>query len=109
MISKELLSEVLGYEFSSVYVAPNGSFVEAQSEYRDERFNIYELENICINWLVEKTNDDIEVRITKDVTVVSIYIKEQADFHYDYAKTKTEAVFKTCEWILAQDKKCQDM
>ena len=41
-ISKELLSAVLGYEISSVYIAPSGSFVEAQSEYRDERFNIYE-------------------------------------------------------------------
>jgi hypothetical protein len=109
MISKELLSEVLEYEVSSVYVAPNYSFVEAQSEYRDERFNIYELENICINWLVEKTDNDIEIRVTKDVAIVSIYFKEQADFHYVYAKTKTEAVFKTCEWILAQDKKCQDM
>lgn len=42
-ISKELLSAVLNFEVSYVYVAPNGKFIEAQSENRDERVNIYEL------------------------------------------------------------------
>ena len=49
-VSKELLSEVLGYAVSSIYIAPNGNFIEAQSKYRDERINIHELQHSCKEW-----------------------------------------------------------
>ena len=43
MISKELLSEILGFEVSGFCLALNETFIEVYDDSRDERISIYEL------------------------------------------------------------------
>lgn len=103
-VSKELLSEVLGYAVSSIYIAPNGNFIEAQSKYRDERISIYEFQHKCKEWAYERDFYIYSIftfagegacYVTKDNEVQ----KRLATFAGD---SEPEAVFKATSYIMEQ-------
>jgi hypothetical protein len=103
--SKELLSEVLGFVVTSIYVAPNDKFIEAQSEYQDERINIYELTHKCKEWAF-KQGYSLEV-FNPDSNYYEVSPKsynerreEWEDHPYTIAPTEPEAIFKACQVIL---------
>lgn len=103
--SKELLSKVLGVyitEFfldceSLVYVYDK--IFNENEQYKND-INIYELAYKCKEWLIAKTDNDITISINRDMASVTLYIKEDADFHIEFADTEVEAIIKACEWIL---------
>jgi hypothetical protein len=102
--SKELLSEVLGFVVTSIYVAPNDKFIEAQSEYQDERINIYELMHMMKEWAkakYESTDFNVYGSWQCDITIFG----EQDIVLNFHADTEFEAVTKACEWILKEDTK----
>ena len=125
MISKELLSKILGFEVSGFYLAPNKTFIEAYDEARDERISIYELAFECKKWAYLKWYD-IETSINSsglDENGNPIYFgyaflssmkdKEQILDRNMYIKefeanSESEAVFKACEWILENQNKGQE-
>lgn len=105
LISKELLSKVLNRNILKIKI-----FSNCVGYFYDEKYdeiNIFELAHKCKEWLIEQTDNDIEIRSNKDVSIVSVYIKEEADFHFEYADMEIEAIFKACEWILKnKETKC---
>ena len=125
MISKELLSEILGFEVSGFYLAPNKTFIEVYDEARDERISIYELALECKKWAFLKWYD-IETSLDSlglDENGNTIYAgyaflssmknKEQILDRNKYIKefdasSESEAVFKACEWILENQNKGQE-
>jgi len=103
-ISKELLSEVLGFEVSSVYVAPNDTFVEAQSEYSDERVNIHELAHKCKEWaLINHTFIESGLPYKTRATA-AVFNSDEGFLEGFEADTEPEAIFKACKWLLANTK-----
>ena len=105
-VSKELLSEVLGYAVSSIYIAPNGNFIEAQSKYRDERINIHELQHSCKEW-ANKNKFYIKSSMiinTASAVVEKIYEPNELNKWF-HANTEPEAVFAAAQWILANKDK----
>lgn len=101
IISKELLSEVLGYTISSLYIAPNKTFIEVHSEGVDKRFNTYELAHKCKEWSI-KHGYLISSGLTfYENGYFEIYIDPQGDIIKDgNSNTELEAIFKACQWIL---------
>lgn len=105
-ISKELLSEVLGYAVSSIYIAPNGNFIEAQSKYRDERINIYELQHKCKEWAFKQGYELFSRILSNDHKPVGncVVYRVEADpeesLKITNADTEPESVIKATQWIL---------
>ena len=122
MISKELLSEILGFEVSGFCLALNETFIEVYDDSRDERISIYELAFECKKWAFLKWYD-IETSINSlglDENGNPIYVgyaflssmkdKEHIIDRNKYIKefeanSEPEAVFKACEWILENQNK----
>ena len=104
LISKELLSEVLGFKVTSIYVAPNLNFIEAQSEYIDKRINIHELEHKCKEWL--KKSGTV-ITVVNHLDCVSCWLsfndheKPTGQF---VSETEFKAVAKACQWKLDNKK-----
>ena len=103
MISKELLSEVLGKKVDMIYTEDYlghsfkpfirplyGSFVD--------EVNIYELAHKCKEWALTKHNTYLSswTESSQGVCEAST-TNEDKDF---FAETEPEAIFKACEWIL---------
>lgn len=111
MISKELLSTILNERVRDIYKIgsnPNcGLNVLPYSLHGNgdlQEINIYELSFKCIEWLIDITDNSVEIITNKDDTYVRIYIPNEADFYTEYATDKIEAIIKACEWILKNEK-----
>jgi len=119
MISKELLSEVLGFECWNIKTAKDGAlYVPNNSlgfEYKDHiagLVNIHELAHKCKEWARGKdysitSGNRNDGTLRYDVLCVhkDTDIEEWDDFFSDMFDTEPEAIFKACEWILEQKAK----
>ena len=102
--SKELLSEVLEFEVTSIYIAPNLKFIEAQSENRDERVNIYELAHKCKEWAYDNGYyiDSGKHKSYCEAEIGDLW-GEPLGLRPEFkTTTEPEAIFKACEYILKQ-------
>ena len=104
MITKELLSEVLGYQVRHVKMFEGyGNTVYYSEEivlWRWKTINIYELEHKCISWA---SYNGYQFRIYID-KVGKVY--EIGKIGYGWDCFKTDNAIKACQWILEnKDKK----
>lgn len=110
MISKELLSEVLGLEIKEIKNKSNGALYVTDNcvgfstkEETAGLINIYELAHKCKGWLnkigycydISSTTNGLDIR----VIIWNTQIKE-----YFHENTEHEAILKACEWIMEQTK-----
>ena len=107
MITKELLSTILNERVRDIYKLrsnPNyGHNVLTYSLHGHgelQEINIYELLFKCIEWLIDVTDNSVEIITNKDDTCARIYIPNKADFYSEYATDRMEAIIKVCEWYL---------
>lgn len=115
MISKELLSEVLGYRVLSNILIQEEIIIKLnfeyfQTKYENDEINIYELAHKCKEWALSKgyelrtstigivdVYDHIYIDKEDGLTGVFINCRKEAD-------TEPEAIFKACEYIM--ENKC---
>lgn len=105
MISKELLSEVLGYKVKDIVLSTENNlcFFSCNVEHR---INIHEIVHKCKEWAVGKGYTLVEaplmLRITRLCTnqnkIWEYTLEEQNNDEY----FKPEYTFKACEWIRTQ-------
>ena len=107
MITKELLSIILNERVKDIYkIGSNPNYglnvltysLHGQGELQE--INIYELLFKCIEWLIDVTDNSVEIITNKDGIYTRIYIPSEADFYSEYTTDKTEAIIKVCEWYL---------
>lgn len=116
MISKELLSEVLGVDIEDVYITENQVLysipnyeIEEDSETfyinLGTRINIHELSHKCKEWAYEK---GYILYSGKEVNEYTCYFEKETGFELSnidtwlstFSDTEPEAIFKACQWIL---------
>lgn len=111
MISKELLSEVLGryvVEFKNEsWLKSNNTIVYTLKDEESEDFiNIYELANKCKEWALSK---DYYLRAEQGINYydnlqwtcfLNINMDDGAEYIDYWNSTEPEAIFKACQWIL---------
>ena len=130
MISKELLSEVIGRKIRNIYLEneEGDNFLrenEISYEYRidmqgmgcediEKAINIYELAHKCKEWALDNrwiisTMPMLTEKKWRNTSVrLSHFYSAGKDRHLDgiyhngriEADTETEAIFKACQWIL---------
>ena len=107
MITKELLSTILNERVRDIYKIgsnPNcGLNVLPYSLHGHgdlQEINIYELLFKCIEWLIDVTENSVEIITNKEDTYARIYIHNEADFYSEYATDKIEAIIKVCNRVL---------
>jgi len=114
MISKELLSEVLGVE---VCEAPHKSIVSPIIAYKykdtegryQKQINIHELAHKCKVWALNR--EVMFMSYTHKHGAECVYHPYSHNNEISYRKifsadggTEPEAIFKACQWILDNDK-----
>ena len=112
-ISKELLSEVLGYEALPTQVSTkNLQYIDKRRKHGAFHpccINIYELSYRYKEWAKEQKYKIITenrdygteyIIINKNDTIFGEY----EILHSDYAKTEQQAVFDACQWIYDHQK-----
>ena len=119
MISKELLSSVLGLtvvkglELEGIVLWYNGIVnINNQPPYAKElNINIYELAHKCKEWAYSQ-GYILFSKIRLNSSLASCYFDTMGKhdyedgYHNDFrAETEPEAIFKACEWILTKDSK----
>ena len=106
-VSKELLSEVLGFPFCSIQDVQTGNSIVSYTTYslpthKYKETNIYELAHKCKEWAYERDFYIYSIftfagegacYVTKDNEIQ----KRLATFAGD---SEPEAIFKACQWIL---------
>ena len=109
MISKELLSEVLG---EKKYIVEhlgdkNNSFrivIDNGDDFEEEVLNVYELSHYCKEWLLYKNIQfsyrTLERRLESDLN----HFAELDDRYGFHAESEIEAIFKACQWVLEKRK-----
>ena len=107
MISKELLSEVIGYKVD--YIASSGNtYIGFHTEMGGKNINIYELAHKCKEWALSK-GYYISLIIDEDDKTKCRYVLNLSwndGYEVDFIiasepySTETEAIIKACEWIL---------
>ena len=122
MISKELLSSVLGLtvvkglELEGIVLWYNGIVnINNQPPYAKElNINIYELAHKCKEWAVNlspnkhalssypRWGDIRNYKKTNGSYYICQHLVSGAQFE---AETEPEAIFKACQWILDKDRK----
>ena len=107
MISKKLLSEVLGKECADISVENNRiCFYDWSNNGASECINIHELAHKCKEWV---WNKNYSMRIDQIGLMDWNIEMEDMDsgtqcFNDDfYHITEPEAIFKACEWILNEN------
>ena len=106
IISKELLSEVLGFKIDNCWV--DGSNVEWIKDGMSY-INIYELAHKCKEWAIDKdfiieTEYEGKQKAFGSYCICRIFY--DGDKIYDnyseceYYQKEPEAIFKACQWIL---------
>ena len=105
MISKELLSEVLGGNVK--YFNIDGNLLYYDIDF-GTHINIYELAHKCKEWTLKK-GFSIHSFITEvsGESEIYKYVKNYGWrlIQIENDSTEPEAIFKACEWIYAQLKK----
>ena len=121
MISKELLSEVLGIPLQHIRYNDTTNLYEIFKEdlfnwsdgsygrWSNLEVNIYELAHKCKTW-AHSNGYWLSVRLYEpngfNIVVFShIHSQLQKDLKEINDKTEPEAVFKACQWILDKDSK----
>ena len=108
-ISNELLGTILNERVKYIYkIGSNPNYglnvlpysIHGHGDLKE--INICELSFKCIEWLIDVTDNSVEIITNKDDTYVRIYIPNEADFYSEYASDKTEAIIKACEWLLSE-------
>jgi hypothetical protein len=111
MISKELLSEVLGIKYDFVQNSYEGINFLNYGNYSEkgEHINIHELAHKCKEWANEKEyalysgkNDDIWIIATEEYFLGRPQGKLEARPEFT-SDTEPEAIFKACQWMLDND------
>lgn len=114
MISKELLSEVLGIKYSFKIEDYNESNLNNLEWWQNEIYkeqmhtiNIYELAHKCKEWAF---NNGYELRNGRDIDVkeeICYFCEYKQERQLDYlngdyflAETEPKSIFKACQWIL---------
>ena len=109
IISKELLSEVLGvyvrdgwYFDCELLIYTNDKILGLDENYHSQ-INIYELAHKCKEWAISKGWVLHEVRNLKEYIIYfsGDFREPSNDFRAD---TEHEAIFQACEWILKESK-----
>ena len=120
MISKELLSAVLGLHcgIKSIKNSEVIYWFDCIGEIREHSINIYELAHKCKEWAYtnkyrlsssqHRLNTKQEYYINNQIAsyFCSVYYitNDDSDIQID-ANTEPEAIFKACQWILDKDSK----
>jgi hypothetical protein len=108
MISKELLSEVLGIDKRLCRIdeiKENYIFFYTMTNAGEFQnyINIYELAHKCKEWALTEDKCLSSTPYHKELYVCTILGDEMFE-----AETEPEAIFKACEWILEQIKNKKD-
>jgi len=110
MISKELLSEVLGYKINNIDVQNNYIIIDylviKWNDNRPNEINIYELAHKCKEWafslgLTVETCKKIKIDIP--ITFIRVYCNKRKKYLKEYELSKTElyeADIRACQWVL---------
>jgi hypothetical protein len=110
IISKELLSEVLGIEITRIKV--KGNILEYNHDftgYCEDDINIHELAHKCKEWAWGFRNEfrfnlnpAISGEENSKVYIVQLFSSKHTRklIHGVQADTEPEAIFKACQWIL---------
>ncbi len=117
MISKELLSEVLGFTIETFEEINHQTGMHCIYIYNSDMTvrrieNIYELAYRCKEWARDTADVEIFVFTIEDTCVnyeVRVLPRGERDinesvFSWWNFKTEYEAVFKACEWLLEKKK-----
>lgn len=108
IISKELLSEVLGGEVVSFEIKDNDVECFAKGLPFDIHINIYELAYRCKEWAFDKGYEIVEshfmIRIKRLSTGETKTYEYTEDEQNEEITFKPEYTFKCCEWILKEIK-----
>ena len=116
MISKELLSAVLGLHcgIKSIKNSEVIYWFDCIGEIREHSINIYELAHKCKEWAVNlspnkhalssypRWGDIRNYKKTNGSYYICQHLVSGAQFE---AETEPEAIFKACQWILDKDRK----
>ena len=112
MISKELLSAVLGLHcgIKSIKNSEVIYWFDCIGEIREHSINIYELAHKCKEWAsINSYALESSVHMQpKRSSVAGCQIHwryETEDLPYFEAESEPEAIFKACQWILTKDSK----
>ena len=101
MISKELLSTVLGIEV--INFSHGGDFIEYSAVGILRDINIFELANKCKEWVYKKSIYHISSHIHGGGGYALVYQEYSEDCYFScIATTEPEAIFKACEWVIKQ-------
>ena len=109
MISKELLSEVLGKKVVFVELEETNT-INAMFGIDGKLINIYELSHKCKEWAFDKGYallsgiDNKTFEVPKTVCTANYKLYNSWSYKCFYADTETETIFKACEWIMEQNK-----
>ena len=106
MISKELLSEVLGLieeDEKVTNIHCYDDFISYSTNYEEENINIHELAHKCKEWARDKEYL-LKTSIYRDYQFRKksyVYVCESVDNKLRWeARSEVEVVFQACEWIL---------
>ena len=101
-ISKELLEKVLGRNIVGFTV--NVGFIFIQEKTISHNLNTYEFAFKCKEWA---NTQDYWTQSGYEINHLGSYfcmIKDMPDNQFFYADTEIEAIIKSCEWILDNEK-----
>lgn len=107
MISKELLSEVLGNKVESIRLVEKydgrigGRVNDLHITFEDyvENINIYEIAYRCKEWAILKGYELHSAWTDVNEAYLELYSKYLEERKFT-TETETEAIFKACQWIL---------
>ena len=103
MISKELLSEVLGHDDicneriiqnKLLYMCKNDGMIDYEYEY-----NIYELAFRCKEWALTK---GYFIYSTNELSFIKSFSLETIETFSNGKDTEIECIIKACEWLLKE-------
>lgn len=109
MISRKLLSKVLGYD--SEFVKLRGSVLDYKYTFQNKSIkssiNIYELAHKCKEWACENECEVESFIDTFDKTAIARanFIHRFDDSKCFHADSEPEVIFKACQWILENKEK----
>lgn len=107
-ISKELLSEVLGFDVVKIEIKDNILDFDCAFDavVIVKKINIYELAHKCKEWALNKNYILLSsIEIDCSYCDISFIINNKARHKLITGASEIEAIFKACEWILKEIKK----